>query len=156
MNIADYESHVSIDSLVSGTKTDDWTLHVFLPVDPDFTYIRDLILTQAQVTRTLLTLTWALMSQTCAWTSMIWTQSNIYNINHIWLASFLKHDYWGPGPSQPELHKTDELGPELTGRHRNSVFYKTLLQWSTLLTSDYEGILMTVLIGFVFWAKTTF
>lgn len=43
-----------------------WNLRVFLPVDPDFTYINDLILTQAQVTRTLLTLTWALMSQTCA------------------------------------------------------------------------------------------
>lgn len=77
MTIADYDSHVSIESLVSGTKTDDlespclstcWSwLHVHQWLDFDW----------SEVTRTLLTLTWALMSQTCAWTSMIWTQSNI-------------------------------------------------------------------------------
>lgn len=108
MTIADYDSHVSIESLVSGTKTDDlespclstcWSwLHVHQWLDFDW----------SEVTRTLLTLTWALMSQTCAWTSMIWTQT--YNINHIWLASFLKRDYWGPGLSQPEQDWRTQTG----------------------------------------------
>lgn len=49
----------------------------------------------------------------------------------------------------------------LTNSDRSShvgteMVYKTLLQWSTLLTSGYEGVLMTALLGFMSWAKTTF
>lgn len=119
MTIADYDSHVSIESLVSGTKTDDlespclstcWSwLHVHQWLDFDWST------SDSDSTDTNLGLN---VSDVCM---------NIYDldsIKHIISITFDLPVFLNVIIEDLDCHsqsKTDELRPELTRRHRNGL-----------------------------------